>query len=125
MPDRGAEAESVPIDRIEGTQSSDAQGCHDRSVNQGKLGFQMGVTIGDLALARGPIAIAGVAWIAEDDVGDENLVATQTGRNQKPLEVLSGSIGGKGHAAAVAAEPARCFGNEEHPRADRPISHAE
>jgi len=85
----------------------------------------MGVAVGNLELSRRPIAIVGVARVAKNDVGNEDLVTSQPGRRKEPLEILSGPIGGEWHATAVSTEPTGCLGDEEHPRMNPTIAHAE
>src|SRR5215218_6214305 len=102
---RGDSAERVERDSAEG---DDPGRVEDRQ----EVG-QVGRAVAQLAHARASVQTAGVARVAEDGVGDEDVGAGKTGAAQKLAEVATALVGREGNAGPVPTKAAGRLGDEE------------
>src|SRR5207237_103001 len=106
-------------------QGDRAEGDDQRGVNQCQGSTQVVAAVGDLEAGRRAVEPRVRARVAEDRVGDEDVVAGEPGLGEQSREVATRLVGGQRYAGAVAAQAAGRLCDEQDARVERAVGVAE
>ena len=107
-----SEAGAVRREAVEGGQGHAAEANDDRGIDGFELAAQERQAAIQVSEAWPLVASGRVHRVAEDRVGDEDLVAAEAGKGEKGLEAPAGFVALEGNAAAAGAEPAGRLADE-------------